>query len=383
MSKKAATVGDIGTDHDGYAPSPIISGSPDVFIDGKPVARVSDKLEPHTKPGSSPHPRSIAAGSSTVFINGLPIAITGGAVDCGGVIIGSSTVVVGDMAPAPRRMSLAAAPASSQASVQDVVDTNTKKTVLPVGEDWKPVPGYRGVIYHTKRQMDDYNADDLQSGDMSMGAIMKLGDMYNFAFDPLAFAYPASVHFGILRAAVQMVSIGEYGSIIGKLISHFESSSGTTYRDPLLDKAMRTHVTTKAFTDKIQLLVSERLTAGGGKLTADDKVLIQAGLNSSVSLPKFDTLADWVNGLGIAVHDVYAVRVELTELEYKGREFRGKLTYKVQDHFGLDDLDVNGGKKFEYLAPFRSWFLLQRYNRYAYKPFITEMNFTADIKGSF
>ena len=375
MSKKAATIGDIGTDHDGYAPSKIITGSPDVLIDGKPVARVSDQLEPHTKPGSSPHPRTIASGSSTVFINGLPMAITGGSVGCGGVIIGSSTVVVGDMAPAARQMSIPAPPQQATPTSQP--------GIIPVLDDWKPVPGYRGLIYHTKRQMDDYSADDLQSGDMTMGAIMKLGEAYNFAFSVDAFAYPSSVHFGILRAAVQLVSIGEYGSIIGKLINHFEGSSGATYTDPLLDKAMKTHVTTQTFTNQIQALIGERLAAGDGVLSPDDREPIEAGVNSSVSLPKFDTLADWVNGLGIAVHDVYAVRVELTELEYKGREFRGILTYKVQDHFGLDDLDVNGGKKFEYLAPFRSWFLLQRYNRYAYKPFITEMNFTTDIKGVF
>ncbi|MNF75133.1 hypothetical protein D3C84_571890 [compost metagenome] len=42
--------------------------------------------------------RKIASGS-TVFVNGKPLAITGGAVDCGGVIIGSGTVIVGDIAP--------------------------------------------------------------------------------------------------------------------------------------------------------------------------------------------------------------------------------------------------------------------------------------------
>src|SRR5690606_16447704 len=45
---------------------------------------------------------TIASGSSTVFINGLPVATTGGAISCGGVTIGSSSVVVGDThAPLP------------------------------------------------------------------------------------------------------------------------------------------------------------------------------------------------------------------------------------------------------------------------------------------
>ncbi|MDF2414507.1 type VI secretion system PAAR protein [Aeromonas sp. 1HA1] len=96
MSKHAAKVGNIGTDHDGFHPTAITAGSPDVFIDGIPAARVGDPLAPHDKPNHPPHPRKIASGSSTVFVNGKPLAITGSAVDCGGVIIGAGTVIVGD-----------------------------------------------------------------------------------------------------------------------------------------------------------------------------------------------------------------------------------------------------------------------------------------------
>lgn len=100
--KKVVLLGDLGTDHEGFPPTPVINGSPDVLIDGKPVARVGDQLAQHSKPKHSPHPRTIASGSSTVFINGLPIATTGGAISCGGVTIGSSSVVVGDThAPLP------------------------------------------------------------------------------------------------------------------------------------------------------------------------------------------------------------------------------------------------------------------------------------------
>lgn len=121
MSKKAAKVGDIGTDHDGFHPTAIIAGSPDVFIDGIPAARVGDPLAPHDKPNNPPHPRSIASGSSTVFINGKPAALTGGAVDCGGVIIGSGTVVIGDQAPAARS---AAAPMPQPAAPVEIPAKN-------------------------------------------------------------------------------------------------------------------------------------------------------------------------------------------------------------------------------------------------------------------
>lgn len=93
MSKNAAKVGDIGTDHDGFHPTAITAGSPDVFKDGIPVARVGDPLVPHDKPNNLPHPRAIASGSSTALANGKSLAITGGGVDCGGVIIGSGVGV--------------------------------------------------------------------------------------------------------------------------------------------------------------------------------------------------------------------------------------------------------------------------------------------------
>src|SRR5574344_403205 len=75
MSNKAATIGDIGTDHDGFPPTPIITGSQDIIIDYKPAARVGDALAPHAKPKSSPHARTITTGSSTVFFNGKPARV--------------------------------------------------------------------------------------------------------------------------------------------------------------------------------------------------------------------------------------------------------------------------------------------------------------------
>lgn len=102
MSKKVVLLGDMGNDHEGFPPTPVIAGSPNVLIDGKPVARVGDPLAPHSKPKHPPHPRAIASGSATVLINGIPAAVTGSSISCGGVTIGSGSVVIGDThRPAP------------------------------------------------------------------------------------------------------------------------------------------------------------------------------------------------------------------------------------------------------------------------------------------
>lgn len=92
---KVALLGDIGTQHDGFHPSPIISASSNVFIDGRPVARQGDVLMPHIKPFNPPHPRSIASGVGSVLVNGKPIAVGGSKIICGGEVKASSSVTVG------------------------------------------------------------------------------------------------------------------------------------------------------------------------------------------------------------------------------------------------------------------------------------------------
>ncbi len=72
----------------GHGTSPIVSGSPDVFFDGLPVARQGD-------------PSACGGALSgnlapNVFINGLPVATLGSIGSHGNVVIGGSgTVIIG------------------------------------------------------------------------------------------------------------------------------------------------------------------------------------------------------------------------------------------------------------------------------------------------
>jgi len=84
-------LGDLGLDHEGFPPTPVITGSSTVFMDGKPLARMGDALAPHSKPKHPPHPRAVAAGSASVLVEGRPVARTGDPVTCGGVLVGSGT----------------------------------------------------------------------------------------------------------------------------------------------------------------------------------------------------------------------------------------------------------------------------------------------------
>lgn len=97
MGKPAGRLGDMGSNHGAWHPSPLIAGSGNVFTNGKPAARQGDALAPHKKPKKPPHGRSMSSGSSTVFINGKPAVRVGDSISCGGNLsVGSSNVFIGD-----------------------------------------------------------------------------------------------------------------------------------------------------------------------------------------------------------------------------------------------------------------------------------------------
>jgi uncharacterized Zn-binding protein involved in type VI secretion len=96
----AARKGDTGSGHGCFPPTPAITASADVFIDGIPALRQGDAIAPHACPNTPPHPRSVSAGSATVYVNGRPLARTGDAIGCGGsVSAGSPTVTADDEGP--------------------------------------------------------------------------------------------------------------------------------------------------------------------------------------------------------------------------------------------------------------------------------------------
>lgn len=92
--------GDIGSGHAcHFPPTPATGGSPNVYVNGKPLMRVSDSYVPHACPTCPAplHGRALAEGSATVFINHLAAGRIGDAIDCGGQAqTGSSNVYIGD-----------------------------------------------------------------------------------------------------------------------------------------------------------------------------------------------------------------------------------------------------------------------------------------------
>lgn len=99
MGKPAARMGD-QTAHGGV----IVKGQPNVLIDGKPAARLTDMHTcPMQTPGTPPIPHVggpiVGPGAPTVLIGGLPAAVVGDNCVCTGppdsIVAGSTSVMIG------------------------------------------------------------------------------------------------------------------------------------------------------------------------------------------------------------------------------------------------------------------------------------------------
>ena len=281
-----------------------------------------------------------------------------------------------------------------------------------------PLPA---LIYATQRAMDDYGAKDMHHGDLSEEALKErfgLTDVsakvnpYTLTLVPPVPAssygvfYPGSLTgstpvvvsreesvrlmFDEFRGLAKVFSFhGPYKNIITEMINHMQGNIGTPYSSPLLDRALKEQILNDHSSDSSLL---------GIKRALDDAVSYEYGflplgkkddlfdgkgnfkeVNKAV-LPKFDRQIDKTNGLVITVHDTWSTHITLESLEVTGDSYRAKVHYRVQDHFGLDDADILN-PVFHQGRIFRIWFVLQRYVKYGYRPFITEMNATVEISG--
>lgn len=74
------------TGHDSCPSVPLVTGSPTVFVNGKPKGRVTDQYQSHGCVTHLSHQDVISQGSSTVFCDGLAVARVGDSVSIGGSV---------------------------------------------------------------------------------------------------------------------------------------------------------------------------------------------------------------------------------------------------------------------------------------------------------
>ena len=427
----AVRKGDIAKGHGCFPDTPIIEGSPDVFINGQAAARSGDAVAPHgctCGNGCGTHSRTATEGSPTVFINGKPAVTVGHGISCGGVVIsGSGNVFIGNtprQSPVHECAKQAARQRSPAQALPLMLDEDIPKPEqhAQAAKKHRPEPmPLPALIYQTMHQMDDYEAKDMRCGDLDALTLRNelnidvdtvsarvnartlrllnqpnpctMSSPYVIASIPekipaVSHAEAAALMFDEFRDLAKLFSFhGPYKDIITEMITHMQENSGTPYSSPLLDKALKEQIlndrSEQSSLLKIKRVLKATINYEYGFIPFDvkgdlfDKNGNLKKINEAV-LPKFDNLIDRTNGLVITVHDTWATRISLESLEVKGDSFRAKVHYRIQDHFGLDNADIQNPvyKDFRF---FRLWIALKRWYEYGYKPFITEMIATVDI----
>lgn len=253
----------------------------------------------------------------------------------------------------------------------------------------------RRLIYSTKNKMNDFTADDMRYGDLSKEQILAQGKLNRvnlfgeeFKINLFNFNKTVDEHFASMDSMAFWTASGEYAPLIQIMLEKFKKNEGGIMQHELLNKAFLEHGTTKKCVDTIEkIMINIFYSNEYNTFKTNDINKITSDIAEQVTLPKFTDL-DWFNGLGISIHDTYSTKIYLDDFEiienetdrFRSKRFKARLTFQIQDHFGLDIADLNG-KIFELSPWFCSWFILQRYRGYSFKPFINESNFSVWIEG--
>lgn len=176
---------------------------------------------------------------------------------------------------------------------------------------------------------------------------------------------------------------GPYKNLIEEMISHMQENSDFLFESLYLNSALKQQImrdnSENSTLKRIKYTLNEHINWNDKYYPKNKKYKFPEAILKA-RLPKFDRLQDSFNGLGISVHDTWATHITLQSLHVEDNRYRARVRYQLQDHFGLDCQDIKNFT-FNQFRLFRIWFVLQRYQRFAFKPFMTNINVCIDITG--
>lgn len=251
------------------------------------------------------------------------------------------------------------------------------------------------TIFTTIKRFNDRYADDMQSGDMDTETLKQqyhLGQVSTFidwttygspykhpytnAIAPVNKENAIAMLYDELRSQSYVFSFrGPYQGLIVDLFNHMQRNNGRNYQHPIMNYAYKNLILSDNSPNSTLAIIRdtvEQFDFSKSQLTKEDfsKALAKS------HLPKYTRWKDWINGMGITVHDVNSTEISIESLTFQGNKYTAVINYKAQDHFGLDREDILK-TKFNAIGFFRIWFVLQRAKQFAQKPFFT--NFEATI----
>ena len=82
----------------------------------------------------------------------------------------------------------------------------------------------------------------------------------------------------------------------------------------------------------------------------------------------------------MSTHNINSTEISIESLTFQGEKYTATLKYRAQDHFGLDKNNILN-PKFNSIAFFRIWFILQRSKSFSQKTFLTNFEATVTLTG--
>lgn len=268
------------------------------------------------------------------------------------------------------------------------------------------------LICQSQRRRDDYRPDDMRSGDFDLLQLRDLLRLHDVSaqVDPWTMRKPETgshpllmgrdytpqvfnlgakavsrILFDEMRQLSSQISwAGGYPGLLKKLITHMQNANGRPYRDRALDYAFRDNILDQEALNPLQAAVKKIIVAQIDwktmKICQDTNLAdtLREGLNKTL-FPVYNRWQDLTAGTAVRLNDTWATEITLDSLHIKSNRFTAQLSYQLQGHFGLSTADMKrygGNSRF-----FRIWYVLQRYKKFAFKPFVINIKATTEISG--
>jgi uncharacterized protein (TIGR03034 family) len=388
-----------------------------VCIASQPAATHGERSLLREGDTTTPCPRCgrtgrIAEGVGFMTWNGPGAAVHNAMIACG-CPLGSNRLIAAD--DWMKSASSSSTVPKDRTANQTTASTQSRS---PASSHVAPVPSHQSRredpdrlklptrIFLSQGKMDNYDAPDMQHGDLSEA---ELKSRYPWAHTlqwrklhhPLSrarrWAWVEALRPGKLdpeqqqqadakilfddfrRMSTPFSWVGPYRSLMTHMIDHMQANTGKVFRHPLLDQALAEHESMEVSLEPIRAALKEYIKWDHSLYPEALRGELTKAVEGS-RLPKFDSWINRIDGMGITVHDTAATEITLKSLDIQGNRFRAEVHYRVQDHFGLDDVDI-ANPLYGSLPLFQTWYVLQRWEGYNYRPFITEMSATRIIEG--
>jgi uncharacterized protein (TIGR03034 family) len=246
------------------------------------------------------------------------------------------------------------------------------------------------LIYQSARKegLDAYGnqANDMKTNDFTKDEILAINSMFRFQFYNSDNSEILFSEFKLM--ATELFARGEMDDVVLDMINHFKTGEGADYSNDILTKHVSEHKTTKAYIKLVESALIKELVKNNGNLSAlkynentKETNTFYKYIQKKAVYPVFHSKKDIIGGLTITINDTWGNSIEVKDYSVETNRFKGNLHFRIYDHFGLDQPDVE--KKYVNLAGFRAWFMLQHYNQYKgkYKPFKTIIEIDVPFEG--